>query len=235
MPYQGSSNYGIAQMTAGELAGEVKRCAKAGFNAAIHAIGDKANYNALEAIGNAPGKSRSNYRHRIEHCQILRKSDIAKFVEYGLIGSVQPCHIFQDIELIHKYWGKRGRYAYAFKSLQKAGCPLSFGSDAPIEKPGPIWNIFCAVTRQPVNHSHSFYPIEKISVSDAIKAHTYNGVYALGWERQIGSITIGKYADIVIMNKDIHIVSPEDIPRVKVSATIFDGEFVYGRENFAKW
>ena len=234
-PYQGSDNCGIAQMTAEELSEGVKRAHKAGLYAAIHAIGDKANFNAYQAIKNALGKRTKNHRHRIEHCQILRKAEITKFAEIGLIGSVQPCHIIPDISIVHKYWGRRGRYAYPFKSMHTAGVPLAFGSDAPIEAPGPIWNIYCAVTRQPQDSEKAFYPVEKIGVEEAVRAHTFNGAYSLGWEKQIGSISIGKYADIVIMSGDIHIVSPEDIPKVRVIATIFNGEFVYGRENFAQW
>lgn len=234
-PYDGSDNCGIAQMTVEELSEGVRRADRAGLYAAIHAIGDRANYNAYSAIKNAVGRGRKNHRHRIEHCQVLRRAEIAKFAEIGVIGSVQPCHILQDIDLIHKYWGKRGRYAYAFKSMQNAGITLAFGSDAPIEQPGPLWNIYCAVTRSRPADGQPFYPAEKIGVEEAVRAHTANGAYALGWEKQFGSITVGKYADIVIINRDIHIVSPDDIPKVEVTATIFNGEFVYGREKFTEW
>jgi predicted amidohydrolase YtcJ len=235
-PYEGSkTDCGIAQTDKDELRALIKKCIKGGLNVAVHAIGDKANSNALEAIIESSPKRARGFRHRIEHCQLLRKKDVPLFAEHGIIASVQPCHILSDIDLIEKYWGKRGRYAYAFNSLRKSGAALAFGSDAPIEKPDPIWNIYCAVTRREPGALKPFYPVESIPVAAAIRAHTWGGAYALGAEDKFGSITIGNYADIVILDKDLHIVDPMDIAAVKIVATLFEGEFVYGKDSFDSW
>jgi len=235
-PYEGSkTDCGIAQTDKDELKALIKKCIKGGLNVAVHAIGDKANSNALQAIIESSPKRARGFRHRIEHCQLLRKKDIPLFAEYGIIASVQPCHVLSDIDLIERYWGKRGRYAYAFNSLFKNGAALAFGSDAPIEKPDPIWNIYCAVTRRRPGAKKPFYPVESISVAEAVKAHTRGGAYSLGAEGKFGSITIGNYADIVILDKDIHVVDPMDIASVKIVATLFEGEIVYGKDSFDSW
>jgi len=235
-PYRGSrSNFGIAQTDKATLNYLVKKSLRGNLNVAVHAIGDKANSNALEAIIDSTGKKAARFRNRIEHCQILRKKDIGLFKKAGIIASVQPCHLISDIDLMKKYWGERSRYAYVFKSLHKSGAHLAFGSDAPIEKPDPIWNIFCAVTRQRPGDKDTFYPQERLRVADAVRAHTWGGAYALGAESKFGSITIGNYADIVILDRDLHVICPEDIPGIKVVATIFEGEFVYGKDSFDFW
>lgn len=234
--YQGSkTDCGIAQTDKAELKKLIKKSIKGGLSVAVHAIGDRANSETLQAIIESSPKRARGLRHRIEHCQLLRKQDIPLFGKHGIIASVQPCHLISDIDLMQKYWGKRSRYAYAFKSLLKSGANLAFGSDAPIEKPNPIWNIYCAVTRHRPSDKRPFYPVERITVAEAVRAHTWGGAYSLGAENKFGSITIGNYADIVILDKDIHVVDPMDIAAVKVVATLFEGEIVYGKDSFDSW
>jgi predicted amidohydrolase YtcJ len=235
-PYAGSkSNYGLAIYDQKELNFLIKKSLKAGLNVAIHAIGDRANFIALEAIIKAQGKNRKKYRNRIEHCQILRKEDIDKFGQNGIIASVQPCHLVLDIEMIHKYWGKRGRYAYPFESLLQSDAMLAFGSDAPIEPPNPIWNISCAVTRKNPSGTETFYPSEKILTEKAIYAHTFGGAWSVEQEHKFGSIKVGNFADIVIIDKDLHNLAPDQIKDVKIMGTLLEGEFVYGKERFNDW
>jgi len=235
-PYRGSKDkLGIAQNDADELAYGVEKCVRGGLNVAIHAIGDKANRNALDAIINASGRKKTGFRHRIEHCQLLRKSDIPLFGKHNIICSVQPSHLISDIDLVKKYWGQRGRHAYAFNTMQDKGAVLSFGSDGPIEKPNPIYDIYCAVERKRPADNTRFYPVEKISVDDAVRAHTWGGAYAAGTENEYGSITIGNYADIVILDQDIYKIAPEKILDTKIVATLLEGEIVYGKDSFDPW
>ena len=106
--------------------------------------------------------------------------------------------------MIEKYWGKNDRSSYVFNSMLKSGTMLAFGSDAPIEEPNPLLNIYLAATRQPFKMARPFNPSEKISVEQAIYAHTYGGAFSVEQEMQYGSIRIGNYADIVILDKDLH-------------------------------
>lgn len=235
-PYAGSkSNYGLAMYDEKELNHRIEKSIKAGLNVAVHAIGDRANYMALNAIIRAQGKNGKKYRNRVEHCQVLQKEDVARFGENNITASVQPCHLALDIEMIHKYWGKRGRYAYPFKSLLQSNAMLAFGSDAPIEPPDPIWNIFCAVLRKNPSGSETFYPSEIISTAKAIFAHTFGGAWSLGQEHKFGSIKVGNFADIVILDKDLHNLNPDQIKDVKIMGTLLEGEFVYGKERFNDW
>ncbi len=235
-PYKGTkSNYGLAVYDEEELQAEVKRCAKSGLNVAIHAIGDRANNMALDAIIKAQGRSAKKFRNRVEHCQLLRKEDIERFGPHGIVGSVQPVQMPLDIDMIQKYWGKRGRFSYAFKSLLKSAASLAFGSDAPIEPPNPLLNIYLAVNRKPQEAERTFFPSEKISVQEAVFAHTYGGAYSVEQEKSFGSIKIGNYADIVILDKDLHCITPDQIPNVEVLGTLLEGEFVYGKEYFQDW
>ncbi len=235
-PYNGSKrNTGIQVFREDELLQKYRQCVRSGLNIVTHAIGDKANTVVLENIIRATGRRKKSFRHRIEHCQLLRKSDIPRFAKNSIIASVQPCQIIPDIPLIPKYWGQRGRYAYAFRSLLESGAMLAFGSDAPILPPDPLWNIYCAVNRRKNSRSKAFYSSESLNVEQAVYAHTFGGAYAMGAEDRFGSITIGKYADIVILEKDIHTIDPGSIPGIKIVATLMEGEFLYGRENFEEW
>ncbi|HDS01203.1 MAG TPA: amidohydrolase, partial [candidate division Zixibacteria bacterium] len=164
-PYKGTkSDYGLALYDDDELKAEVKRCARSGLNVAIHAIGDRANRMALDAIIKAQGRSAGKFRNRIEHCQLLKKEDIERFGPHRIVGSVQPVQMPLDIDMIKKYWGRRGRYSYALKSMLRSGARLAFGSDAPIEPPNPLLNIYLAVSRHPRQTDKPFYPSERIRV-----------------------------------------------------------------------
>ncbi|MBD3381862.1 MAG: amidohydrolase family protein [candidate division Zixibacteria bacterium] len=235
-PYSDSrTNRGIAQMEYEQLETEIRRAIRGGLSVAVHAIGDKANYNALKAIASAMGRRKHGYRHRVEHCQLLRKRDIELFARHNVIASVQPCHLVSDLDLVVKYWGRRARYSYPYSSLLKSGAVLAFGSDGPIDRIDPLWNIYCAVTRKRPADGCKLYPIERLNVAEAIRATTIDSAYAVGREDELGSISVGKYADIVILEEDPYQIEPEKIPFVKVIATLAEGEFVYGDENFEIW
>lgn len=235
-PYSNSDkNRGIAQMEYEQLEAEIKRAVKGGLSVAVHAIGDKANYNALKSIASAMGRRKHGYRHRVEHCQLLRKQDIELFARNNIIASVQPCHLVSDLDLVEKYWGSRARYSYPYSSLLKSGAVLAFGSDGPIDRIDPLWNIYCAVTRKRPADDRSLYPVEVLTVAEAIRATTIDSAYAVGREDVLGSVSVGKYADIVILEEDPYQIEPERIPAVKVVATLAEGEFVYGDENFEIW
>ena len=235
-PYDGEpDNLGIAVTGAEEMADIIARATDAGLAVVTHAIGDRANRMVLDALEESRRAGRGlDLRHRIEHAQVLHPDDIARFAELNVIASVQPIHATQDMRLADRYWGERGRYAYAFRSLWDSGARLAFGSDAPVETPDVIQGIHAAVTRMRADGSpggDGWYPEERLTVEEAVWAYTVGAAYAGGTEDSQGSITPGKFADLVVLSQDIFTVHPMAILETEVEATVFGGEFVWG-DNF---
>jgi predicted amidohydrolase YtcJ len=233
-PYKGSrNNCGVETLTQKELEGFIEKAVKAGISVAIHAIGDKANFQTLQAFGNhIESFSRAELTPRIEHAQVLRKGDIKMFGKWRITASVQPIHATSDRDVADRYWGRRARYAYAFRSLLESGAMLAFGSDAPIENADPIAGIHAAVTRKRTDDLSAWYPEEKIPVSKAIEAYTVNSAKACCLDDITGVLEAGNRADFVVLSEDIVRMKPNDIHKAKTVATVVDGEIVYGKTNF---
>jgi predicted amidohydrolase YtcJ len=228
-PYIGSKeNFGIESLTEKELTVLVRKANNRGINTTIHAIGDRAVHQALNALEKAGKKS---LRNRIEHIQLILPEDLKRFAQLNVIASVQPIHATSDIEIAEKYWGKRCKLAYAYNSLFKNKARLVFGSDMPIESLSPLKGIYAAITRKREKDKKvSWYPKERVSVYDAVYAYTLGAAYASFEEKIKGSIQAGKLADLVILSDDIFNISPDKIPQTQALATIFDGKIVHGRE-----
>ncbi len=232
-PYDGEpENTGIAVTGAEEMADIIARATGAGLAVVTHAIGDRANRMVLDALETSRRAGRGlHLRHRIEHAQVLHAEDIARFAALDIIASVQPIHATQDMLLADRYWGKRSRYAYAFRSLWDSGARLAFGSDAPVETPDVIQGIHAAVTRMRADGSpggDGWYPEERLTVEEAVWAYTVGAAYAGGTESSQGSITPGKLADLVVLSQDIFTIHPMAILETDVEATLFGGAFVWG-------
>jgi len=227
-PYENEpDNLGLEMLSHKELADLVKKASKAGISAVIHAIGDKANYNALQAIKESNGYK--ILRHRFEHCQMVRPQDLDLFAELKLIASFQPIHCPNDYEMALKHWGKRNENAYPIGSLWKKRVTICFGSDFPLYDFDPILGIYAAVNRTlPGSGNPAWNSSQKISVAQAILAYTRNAAYAAGTEKELGTLAPGKLADLVILSEDIYRCQPAQIDRVKVAATIFDGQVMGG-------
>ncbi len=152
-PYEGDlQNYGIAVSTAAHLRRQVEKAARAGLAVHIHAIGDQANRNVLDALESVRRAGIGPHlRHRIEHAQVLHPDDLPRFAALQVIASMQPIHCTQDIILADANWGDRCRLAYAWSSLLSSGAALAFGSDAPVETPDVMQGIYAAVTRRQAN------------------------------------------------------------------------------------
>lgn len=230
-PYEGSmNNYGVQTLSQDEIEDYVRRAFDAGISVAIHAIGDKANYQALSGIGKYSHEFRKrNLRPRIEHAQVLRKSDTVLFSRYGIIPSVQPIHATSDRDIADRYWGARSRYAYPFKTFLGLGAHLAFGSDAPIETADPIAGIYAAVTRKRQHENRTaWYPDEKITARQAVHAYTSGSAYACCFDDITGSISVGKRADFVALSDDIFEVKPDKISDIRVLMTVIDGSMAFG-------
>ncbi len=230
-PYSGGRKQcGIEVSTEAEMTAHVKAAASNGIACAIHAIGDRANHQALNAFEKLPRKSRE-LRHRIEHVQIINPDDLPRFAGLGIIASVQPSHCSADIELVRRYWGRRSKNAYRFRDMIDSGAAVAFGSDAPIEQVDPLVGLYSAVTRKSFDGKRQFHAEQRISIGEAIAGFTVGGAYALKDEILYGTIGLGKSADIIVMSHDPFRTKPDNLRRIEIEATFFEGECVYGWEN----
>jgi predicted amidohydrolase YtcJ len=232
--YQGLDHAGIGVLPGEELYELIGKCISKNLSCAIHAIGDRANRKVLTEFGEHLQESReAGLRHRIEHAQLLHSGDIPLFQKYNVTASVQPIHLAADIPLIEKYWGERGRFAYAFGSLANSGARLIFGSDTPIESFDPWKAIYTALERKYLVNplADSFHPEERITIDQAIQAYTFNSAWAVGEEMNLGGVEIGKQADLIMIDQDIFSESPEILLDTHILLTIMAGEVVYGADD----
>jgi predicted amidohydrolase YtcJ len=238
-PFEGSDDdYGIPVATAEHLKEVVGKAARAGIASFVHAIGDRANREVLNAIAvsRKAGQGR-HLRHRIEHTQLLHPDDVPRLAELGVIASMQPIHATQDMLLADANWGARSSGAYAFRSLLDSGAVLAFGSDSPVEDLNVMKGIHAAVTRRRADGSpgpEGWYPEQRLSVDETVSAFTAGAAYASGEEAIKGTLSPGKLADAVVLSQNIFAIDPMAILDTKVIATMFDGRFVYGREDVSQ-
>ncbi len=239
-PYVGEEEYcGIATVPIAELAQAIKQAAGVGLGSAVHAIGDRANREVLDAFAAARDQSaRTGVRQRIEHAQLLTPEDLPRFAALGVIASMQPFHAVSDRHIADRYWGDRARWAYAFRSLAESGAVLAFGSDAPVENIDPLTGISAAVTRIHPDEPGSapWYPEERLTVYQAVWAYTCGAAFASGEEHYKGSLAPGKFADLVVLDRDIFSLPPTELKAARVVATMVGGRWVYpecGLEAFA--
>jgi predicted amidohydrolase YtcJ len=167
--------------------------------------------------------------HRIEHVQLLHPDDVERLAPLGVVASVQPVHLQTDWATANKVWGERARLTYAFRSLLDAGTVLAFGSDAPVAPMNPMLGVYTAVTRQDNHHQPTggWHLQECISLEETIYAYTMGPAIMSGKQHLQGSITPGKWADLIVLEQDLFAVEPEKIGETAVATTIFAGEIVY--------
>lgn len=231
-PYENQpANSGVSLIREGSLARWIRTAHEEGYQIALHAIGDRANSIGLDAIEMAGASGRGpEYRPRIEHAQVLRPRDIARFAELGVIASMQPIHCTADMRFVEPRIGaERAKGAYAWRSLLKNGAVLAFGSDWPVETLDPIAGIHAAVTRQDDHHEppDGWQPQERITVTEALRAYTGAAAYAAFWEESLGTIEEGKLADFTVLSQNLIAIAPQKILDTRVLATIVGGEVVY--------
>jgi len=225
------TNKGILRLSEKELDELVFKSTTNGIGVAVHCIGDRANRVVLDIIESNMNKVKSEdrVRYRIEHAQHLTGEDVVRFGKLGVIASMQPIHIALDMDIANQYIGERSRWAYPFRTLLDTGAILAFGSDAPVERFNPFLGIYTAVTRKrsPDYPKGGWYPQEKITVEEAVRAYTFGGAYAAGEEDVRGTITPAKLADIIVLSKNIFEIPLKQIIETEVEMTIFNGEVVY--------
>lgn len=230
-PYDGQQhNLGVQVRSPAELDRLVAQAVEAGLWTAIHAIGDRANREVLDAFErNRAASQRLGARHRIEHAQLLHPEDLPRLAQLGVVASMQPIHATEDREIAERYWGPRARWAYAWRSIASSGVTLAFGSDAPVETPDPWQGMYAAVTRRRAHEKDrgAWYPEECISLKDALRAYTTGAAYAAGTDAWQGTLRPGSVADFIVLDRDPYKGPPEDLLQVRVLATVVDGRFRY--------
>lgn len=225
---------GLIAVPQDEVDAIVKKCLSAGYQVAMHAIGDYANRIALNAVERAMKEVPTHDpRIRIEHAQILAPEDIPRFSRLGVIASMQPIHCPMDMAFAEFRVGQaRMKGAYAWMSLIESGAIIAGGSDVPdfpIEYSNPFWGIYAAITRQDLegNPQGGWYPEQKVSRLAALKMFTIHAAYAAFEENLKGSLAPGKLADLVIISNDILAVPERELLDTEVLATILGGKVVY--------
>ena len=225
-PYEGTSDRGLLTIDPDRLAVDVARAAAAGIAVAIHAIGDRAVRVALDAI--APTRaSHPDLRQRVEHAQLLRVQDIARFGSLGVIASMQPIHATSDRDLADRYWGERAVRAYPWRQLLNAKARLAFGSDAPVEPIDPLLGIHAAVARQRPGDVDRWHAAEALTLNEAIDGYTSGAAYAMAAERERGTLRVGMRCDATIVERDLALTPVSEWPALRVSGTVVGGEIVF--------
>jgi predicted amidohydrolase YtcJ len=206
----------------------------AGFQVIVHAIGDRANALVLDAFERlVAARGVRDRRARIEHAQIVRKSDRKRFRELGVIASIQPSHAIDDMRWAEARIGRtRCEVAYNVGAFVTAGARMAFGTDWFVEPLDPMLGLYAAVTRQATDGTPSggWFPDERITIEQAIEYYTMGSAYAEFAESWKGSITEGKAADLVVLSRDILTASPREILDTNAVYTIVGGRVVYERD-----
>jgi predicted amidohydrolase YtcJ len=239
-PYQREpQNFGMLLLNAEELFELGRKAVENNLSLAIHAIGDRANHETLNAFAqlrllenqlqsNKTPKSQP-LRHRIEHVQIIHPQDALRLSQLGVIASMQPIHATSDFTSADYYWGERSANAYAWRALLQMGTPIAFGSDAPVESPNPFWGIHAAVTRRRQDGSpglDGWYPEQRLTILEALQAYTTGAAFAANMEDRSGKLAPGYLADLLILDDDPFLTDSDCLYTLKPVGTMVNGEWV---------
>ena len=222
---------GIGNVQEEELTGVVTEALKLGYSVTMHAIGDRANRVTLNAYEKAGVTS--DQRHRIEHAQLLASDDIPRFGAKGIIASMQPIHCTDDMAWkIRKVGAERVKNAYPWRSLIKTGAVLIFGTDWPVADLNPMQGLRAAVTRQGANGNpqEGWNVDQALMLEEALDIYTRAGAFGAGWESQVGTLEPGKWADMILLDKNLFELHPLEYVKAKVRQTWVDGEKVMDRD-----
>lgn len=205
---------------------------KAGLQICIHAIGDQAISIVLDIFQDIQKTNGvRDRRWRIEHAQHMAPKDFQRFSQLKVIASVQPYHAIDDGQWAEKRIGPiRAKTTYAFRTFLDNGVHLAFGTDWTVAPLNPMLGLYAAVTRATLDgkHPNGWIPEQKITIQEAIEAYTMGSAYAEFEDKEKGSITPGKLADMVLISDNILRIDPRAIRDAKVEMTMLGGKIVYG-------
>ncbi|HXG80474.1 MAG TPA: amidohydrolase family protein [Sphingomicrobium sp.] len=223
---------GLQFLTDAQLLEQANEAASAGFQLAIHAIGDAANAQVISTYEQLAKKYPGDRRWRIEHFQIADPADIPRLKPAGIIASMQPTHQTSDRLMAEKRLGPdRLDGAYAWQSVLKSGARIAFGSDFPVESPNPFPGLAAAISRQDMNGQPpgGWIPEERVSFEQALAGFTRGAAYAGFAEDKIGSLEPGKWADFIIIDRDPTRIDPQALARTQVLETWVAGKKAWER------
>jgi predicted amidohydrolase YtcJ len=231
-PYSDDPNSsGILSIDAEQLKHMAIERDRAGFQLGFHAIGDRANRVALDtfaAVLEANGPR--DRRDRIEHAQVVDSTDFARFGKLNVIASMQPAHLLDDARWAADRLGlERVRGAYAWRTMERNGARLAFGTDYPVIPINPLRGIYACVTRQLTDGTpkRGWQPQERLHANECFRAYTVGSAFAQFEEQRKGTIAPGMLADIIVYSKDLNETRPEEILKTPVVMTIVGGKIVY--------
>lgn len=237
-PYDGEpTNFGIVTLEKEEMIELISRASANGLPSTVHAIGDRAVHDVLNAFEvvrreeQERGEHPSIRRHRIEHVQVIHPADIPRLAELNIIASMQPIHATSDMQSADRYWGARARWSYNPRVQLDQGVVVALGSDAPVEPFDPLTGIHAAVTRQRADGApgeSGWYPDARLTVDEAVRGYTIGPAYAAGMEDRSGRLAPGYLADLIVLDRDIYTIHPSAILEARVEATMVGGEWRYG-------
>ncbi|MCM3240411.1 amidohydrolase [Heyndrickxia oleronia] len=206
-----------------------------GFSIRFHAIGDGAIRLALDAYEEAQKvNGKRDARHSIEHVEVIHPDDIGRFKELDVTASMQPDHFAMSERGVYtdRIGNEREKYVFPIHTLQKSGARLAFGTDFPIDVLNPLLQIYRAVSRIDSSGEKVWHPHERISLAEALKAYTVGSAYSTFREHELGTLEVGKLADIVVLERNLFEIPVEEIPDTKVQLTISDGKVVFDQYQY---
>jgi predicted amidohydrolase YtcJ len=206
-----------------------------GWQVCTHAIGDRGIALVLDAYCAAQQSvpEKKDARLRIEHAQVVRKGDVSRFAELGVIASMQPSNASSEMQMADERLGsRRADGAYAWRWFLDASVPLAFGSDFPVEVANPFRGIYAALTRQNENGLPlgGWHPDQRLSMEEALHAFTAGSAYASFAENRLGILKVGMRADITAVDRDLFAATPREVLMAKVTLTVVEGEIVFPDE-----
>lgn len=233
-PYEGEPhNRGILNMDGEELFEHCRKAADVGLSMTVHAIGDRANHEVLNAFEQLRRYEKENglphLRHRIEHVQVIHPDDAPRLAKLNVIASMQPIHATSDMYAADRFWGDRAKFSYAWRDQLNFGATLAFGSDAPVESPNPFLGLHAAVTRQRADASLSaagWYPEQALTLTEALSAFTLGAAYTANAENRLGKLAENYHADLIVLDQDPFQIDPKGLLTLSANATMINGEWV---------
>lgn len=226
-PYPGRSDYcGVPVVAGDELKNLVAKAVTHGWAVWVHAIGDRAVRESIDAIAGVRKLRGLPLPHRIEHAQCVRPADVRRLARAGIVASVQPCHILGDIETAQRHWPDTQQHAYPLRRMLDAGVTIAAGSDVPIESLDPRRGLYGAVVRadEQGRPAEGWIPKQRISVLEALRAYTHSAAAAAGLAAPVGTLEVGAPADITIWAEDPRRVPAERLLDVELLGCIVGGE-----------
>lgn len=222
-----------------DLEAMAKIAAREGFQMSIHAIGDRANREVLDLYQRifAADPAAHALRWRIEHAQHLDAADIPRFAQLGVIASMQSIHTCSDAPMVVPRLGEQRAEvgAYVWKKLIDSGAIVLDGTDTPVEDTNPLPGFYCGVTRAYDHGNKTFYPAQVKTRMQELQSYTWNNAYAIFAEHELGSLTPGKLADLVVFSGNLLTVPAADILRTRVLYTMIGGKIAYRRADADNW